>query len=110
MSRFRSVIAASAVVLLALACTATSLAADTPAPQKPAATPLQIDQTTLRGTMVEVRGRTHPDAEVTVNGRPAVVTSDGHFSCFTASNKGAVTIIAEKNGMPSTTITIKPKN
>ncbi len=108
MDRFRSVIATFVVVLLALSCSAT-FAADS-APQKASATPLQVDKTTMRGTMVEVRGHTHPDAEVTVNGRPAVVASDGQFSCFAAANKGSVTIIAEKSGLPPTTITIKPKN
>ncbi len=52
-------------------------------PQARPVTKLRVDRAARRGEMVEVKGQTDPDAELTINGNAVpYVAKDGSFSYF----------------------------
>lgn len=56
---------------------------------------LEVDQTVLHGNVVEIIGRTEPNAALIVNGQHvADITADGHFRYFTEQMvRGSQTIV-----------------
>ncbi len=72
-------------------------------PQARPITNLQVDRVTRRGEMIEVKGRTEPNADVSVNGNPVpYVAKDGSFSFFmrttTPEKTRSVTVEAQASG------------
>ncbi len=72
-------------------------------PQARPVTKLRVDRASRRGEMVEVKGQTDPDAEVTINGNAVpYVAKDGSFSYFLrlpAPDKSTtVTVVAQAAG------------
>jgi hypothetical protein len=68
---------------------------------------LEVDQTVLHGSLVEIIGHTEPGSALIINGQPvADITPDGHFRFFTeALAKGSQTIvITGQNRRGGTTI------
>jgi hypothetical protein len=74
---------------------------------------LEVDRVTRRGEMIEIRGRTDPTAEVSVNGQAVpMISKIGAFSYFlrAAARNTIITVTAEASGSLPNTLTLKPDN
>lgn len=121
-SGYGSAVIAVAALLIASAVLLTTPAeaapgeiarAGAPASDTQKLTPLQVHCVTRRGLMVEVRGRTDPRAEVTINGRSVpLIARDGSFTFFLTQTpreqSGGVTVSAQVSGSLPNTLTLKP--